>query len=119
MADQINELVEQRVALETRLQNEKGELSEAGARSYDEAYSALQRKLATRFKALDDERDRITVMLELMRILENRLVYLHNFIVDPTADNRVLAPLGTQFIDDLAGRQTTVLTRLAATYHRP
>ncbi len=118
MADQINELVEQRVALETRLQNEKGELSEAGARSYDEAYSALQRKLATRFKALDDERDRITVMLELMRILENRLVYLHNFIVDPTADNRVLAQLVTQFIDDLAGRQTTVLTRLEATYYR-
>src|SRR5260221_1915048 len=118
MEDQINELVEQRVALETRLQNEKEELSEAEARSDSEASSALERKLPTRLKALDEERDRITVMLELMGILENRLVYLHNFIVDPTADNRVLAQLVTQFIDDLAGRQTTVLTRLEATYYR-
>src|SRR5258708_14350666 len=57
-------------------------------------------------------------MLELRRILENRLVYLHNFIVDPTADNRVLAQLVTQFIDELVGQQTTVLTKLEATYYR-
>ena len=29
------------------------------------------------------------------------LVYLHNFIVEPTSDNRILAQLVTQFIDQL------------------
>lgn len=114
----INELVEQRVALESRLQNERGELSESRAHSYDAEYSTLQRKLASIFKETSDEPERITIMLELMRILENRLVYLHNFIVDPTSDNRILAQLVTKFIDDLASRQSRVLTNLEATYYR-
>src|SRR3954452_5448954 len=87
-------------------------------RAYDDDYSALQRKLAARFRDTGEERDRITVMLELMRILENRLVYLHNFIVDPTSDNRVLAQLVTRFIDQLAADGSTVLTKLEATYYR-
>jgi tetratricopeptide (TPR) repeat protein len=118
MADRINELVDERVALETRLQNEKGELSEAKARAYDDEYTSLQRKLAARFKELGDDRDRTTVMLELMRILENRLVYLHNFIVDPTSDARILAQLVTRFIDQLGAQKSTVLTKLEATYYR-
>src|SRR5205814_520422 len=68
------------------------------------------------FKQAGGERDRITVMLELMRILENRLVYLHNFVVDATSDNRLLAQLVTRFIDQIAG--TNVLTNLEATYYR-
>src|SRR5437764_15138188 len=104
----INELVEQRIALETRLQNERGPISEAGARSFDDEYSAIQRKLAGAFKSAEAEPDRIAVMLELMRILESRLVYLHNFIVDPTSDNRVLAQLVTRFIDELSGREARV-----------
>ena len=47
------------------------------------------------------------MMLELIRILENRLVYLHNFMVDPTSDNRVLAQLVTKFIDQLARTRRT------------
>lgn len=117
MADErVKDLVEQRVALETKLQQEKGALSEARIREYDEDYSALQRKLASRFKETADERDRITIMLELMRILENRLVYLHNFIVDSTSDNRVLAQLVTRFIDQI--RDSLVLTNLESTYYR-
>jgi tetratricopeptide (TPR) repeat protein len=117
-ADRINDLVGRRVALETRLQNERGELSEARAYAYDEEYSALQRKLAAGFRGAQDEDDRIAIMLELMRILENRLVYLHNFIVDPTSDNRVLAGLVTRFIDEISEERSTVMTRLEATYYR-
>jgi tetratricopeptide (TPR) repeat protein len=118
MADRINELVDQRVALETRLQNEKGELSEVKARAYDEEYGALQRKLAAQFRESPEEQGRITIMLELMRILENRLVYLHNFIAEPTSDSRVLAQLVTKFIDQLSADRSTVLTKLEATYYR-
>src|SRR5258708_16596671 len=57
-------------------------------------------------------------MLELMRILENRLVYLHNFIVDPTSDSRILAQLVTQFIEQLTSQRSRVLTTLEATYYR-
>src|ERR1043166_2924862 len=118
LAKQIKTLVDQRVALETKLQNEPGELSDSRARQYGDEYSSLQRKLAALFKQTSDEAQRITLMLELMRILENRLVYLHNFIVDSTSDNRVLAQLVTKFIDQLAAAGSTVLTKLEATYYR-
>ncbi len=99
MADErVKDLVERRVALETGLQNEKEVLSEAKTRAYEGHYAALERALAARFRATHDEEERITIVLELMRILENRLVYLHNFSVDPTSDSRVLARLVTKFI---------------------
>ena len=116
MANDLSNLVDERVALENRLQNEKEQLSEGRARDYETQYVALQRKLAALFKQVAGERDRITVMLELMRILENRLVYLHNFVVDATADNRLFAQLVTRFIEEIGG--TSVLTRLEATYYR-
>jgi tetratricopeptide (TPR) repeat protein len=121
MADlqgKIKEFIDQRVALETRLQNEHGELSDSAARKYDETYAALQRQLAGLFKQAGDDSSRITIMLEMMRILENRLVYLQNFIVDPSSDNRILAQLVTKFIDQLTSERSTVLTTLEATYYR-
>lgn len=119
MADaQIKELVDQRVALESRLKNESGELSDSRARVYDHEYLDLQKRLAALFKQTKNDSQRIAIMLELMRILENRLVYLHNFVVDATADNRVLAQLVTRFIDQIAAEQSTVLTKLEATYYR-
>lgn len=114
----IRELVEQRITLENALQNEKQELSEARVRDYDHRYASLQRQLGVLFKNLPDDQQRITVMLEMIRILENRLVYLHNFIVDPTADNRVLAQLVTKFIDQIARDRSSILTNLEATYYR-
>jgi tetratricopeptide (TPR) repeat protein len=57
-------------------------------------------------------------MLEMIRILENRLVYLHNFSVDPTSDNRMLAQLVTTFIDKAAERESRILTTLESTYYR-
>jgi len=114
----IKQLVDARVALETTLQNEPGELSEAATRRYDEQYAATQRQLAALFKEAADDAQRITIMLEMMRILENRLVYLQNFIVDPTSDNRILAQLVTKFIDQLSRQRSSVLTPLEATYYR-
>ena len=80
--------------------------------------AALQRQLAALFKEATEDSQRITVMLEMMRILENRLVYLQNFIVDPSSDNRVLAQLVTKFIDQLTRDRSTVLTTLEAIYFR-
>ncbi|HEV7919250.1 MAG TPA: tetratricopeptide repeat protein, partial [Thermoanaerobaculia bacterium] len=77
-----------------------------------------QRQLAALFREAGQESQRITIMLEMMRILENRLVYLQNFIVDPTADNRILAQLVTRFIDELAAQRSNVLTTLESTYYR-
>jgi tetratricopeptide (TPR) repeat protein len=118
LANQITALVDERVAVETRLRNEPGELAEAKVRLYGDEYSTLQRKLAALFKQTGDDQQRITLMLELMRILENRLVYLHNFIVDPTSDNRILAQLVTQFIEQLTAQGSSVLTKLEAMYYR-
>ena len=114
----VKDLVDQRVALESKLQNEKGELPDAKVRDYDREYSSLQRRLSALFKDAPDDTARITIMLEMMRILENRLVYLQNFIVDATSENRILAQLVTRFIDQLSADRSTVLTNLEATYYR-
>lgn len=118
LGTRLKDLVDQRVTLETQLQNEHGELSEAAAQKYDDSYSALQRQLSSLFREAQQESGRITIMLEMMRILENRLVYLQNFTVDPSSDNRVLAQLVIRFIDQLAAQQSPVLTKLEATYYR-
>ncbi len=114
----IQELVDQRLTLEKQLQNEKSELSDAESRSYDEQYNVIQRQLAALFRTAREDAPRITIMLELMRILENRLVYLQHFVVEPTADHRVLAQLVTQFIDQMAAGRSDVLTSLEAIYYR-
>ena len=118
LSARLRELVDERVALETKLQNEPGELADTSVREYDTRYQSLQRQLATLFREASVDQQRITVMLEMMRILENRLVYLQNFIVDPTAENRVLAQLVTKFIDDVGRDRSTVLTSLEAMYYR-
>ncbi|HEV7768550.1 MAG TPA: tetratricopeptide repeat protein [Thermoanaerobaculia bacterium] len=114
----LRHLVDQRVALETKLQNEPGELSDARSREYDMQYQSLQRQLSSTFKVSTENQDRVTTMLEMMRILENRLVYLQNFIVDPTSENRILAQLVTRFIDDIGHDRSSVLTSLEALYYR-
>lgn len=118
LATRLRQLVDDRIALETKLQKEPGELSDKSVREYDERYQGLQRQLASMFREASADQQRITVMLEMMRILENRLVYLQNFIVDPTSENRILAQLVTKFIDDMSGARSTVLTTLEATYYR-
>jgi tetratricopeptide (TPR) repeat protein len=114
----LRQFVDQRVAVETKLQNEPGALSEASVRDYDNRYQALQRQLAAMFREATEDQQRVTVMLEMMRILENRLVYLQNFVVDPTSENRVLAQLVTRFIDEAGRDGSTFLTTLEATYYR-
>src|SRR5512140_1437594 len=89
----IKALVDERVALETKLQNEKGELSHAQSTAYNRSYMNLQRQLAVLFKDAREDQQRVTIMLEILRILENRLVYLQNFVVDANSDNRILAQL--------------------------
>jgi tetratricopeptide (TPR) repeat protein len=118
LTNRLHDLVNERVSLETKLQREPGDLSEAAAEQYDRQYAQLQRQIASLFREASDDQQRITMMLELMRILENRLVYLHNFSVDATADNRKFAQLVAQFIDSLASQHSTVLTSLEATYYR-
>src|SRR5688572_5556496 len=98
----LRQLVDDRIALETKLQKEPGELSESALRAYDGRYQSLQRQLASMFREASDDQQRITIMLEMMRILENRLVYLQNFIVDPSSENRILAQLVTKFIDQMS-----------------
>ena len=121
MADQtarIKQLVDERIALESQLQNEHGELSDSASKRYDDSYAGIQRQLAALFKDTREDSQRITIMLEMMRILENRLVYLQHFIVDPSSDNRILAQLVTKFIDQVGSERSNVLSTLEAIYYR-
>jgi tetratricopeptide (TPR) repeat protein len=69
------------------------------------------------FRETPGEQQRITITLEMMRILENRLVYLQNFTVDPTSESRMLARLVTEFIEQVTQNRTGILTTLEATYY--
>jgi len=114
LTERLRQLVDERIALESKLQKEP----EAAVQEYDPKYQSLQRQLASMFREAGDDQERITIMLEMMRILENRLVYLQNFIVDPTSENRILAQLVTKFIDQTTRAKTPILTTLEATYYR-
>lgn len=118
VSSKLQQLVEERVALENRIQNERGELSAVVLAGYDRAYSRLHKSLSQLARETSDESQRVTLMLELMRILENKLVYLQNFEVDPTADNRMLAALVDRFIDQVGRSHQSILTPLEATYYR-
>ena len=117
-SSRLQDLIAQRVALETKLQKEPGELSERAVYEYDRQYTALQRSLAKLFRDDSDEQVRVSTVLELMRILENRLVYLRNFVVDSTSDDRALAGMVTKFIETIAAEGSTVVTPLEQTYYR-
>ncbi|HKB79801.1 MAG TPA: tetratricopeptide repeat protein [Thermoanaerobaculia bacterium] len=114
----LGNLVGRRVALENRLQNEREGPPDARTREYEREYRELQKELAAAFRRGNEERERITLMLEMMRILENRLVYLQNFVVDATPDDRALASLVTRFIDQILRDRNPTLTMLEATYYR-
>ena len=62
LSARIKDLLDQRIALETKLQNEKGELSDAASGKYDDAYAALTRQLATAFKQTSEDSERVTIM---------------------------------------------------------
>lgn len=117
-SSKIRDLVHARVELEKRLQAEPAEPSEKAIAEYERVYSRLQRSLAHLFGEAEDEQDRVTIMLELIRILENKLVYLQNFAIDPTSDNRMFASLVDRFIEELSGSGSPVLTPLESTYYR-
>jgi tetratricopeptide (TPR) repeat protein len=117
-ATRLRQLLDERIALENTLKRVPGALSEAQVREYDAHYQSLQRRLASLFRQCEGDQQRVTAMLEMMRILENRLVYLQNFIVDPTAESRMLAQLVTRFIDEAASEKAPVLTTLEALYFR-
>lgn len=114
----VREVIEQRIALEKRLQNERGELPADAWAACDGEYERLQRAIARLFRDAATETDRVTLMLEMMRILENRLVYLQNFSADPGGESRLFAQLVRQFLDGLSRGKSGVLTPLESTYYR-
>ncbi|HEY0590739.1 MAG TPA: tetratricopeptide repeat protein [Thermoanaerobaculia bacterium] len=118
MSAKLEDLIAQRHDLETRLQQEPSEDTAAKLGAYEVSYARLQRALAHLFGQSREESQRTTIMLEIMKILENKLVYLQNFAVDPTSDNRMLATLVDRFIGDLLASGSNVLTPLESTYYR-
>jgi tetratricopeptide (TPR) repeat protein len=118
LRENLARLVDERLALESQLQQEPGDRAPESTAAHERQYGSLQRRLAALLKDTADEQDRVAVMLEMMRILENRLVYLQNFNVDANPDNRMLAQLVTRFIDEAARRRSDVLSSLESTYFR-
>ncbi|HUF18129.1 MAG TPA: tetratricopeptide repeat protein [Thermoanaerobaculia bacterium] len=122
MADQrdieaeFQRLVERRLNLESRLQKVQGDLSAEALDEHDHAYAGIQLGLLKLFKASSGDPERIKIMLEVIRIMENKLVYLQNFVIEPTPENRKLASLVGDFVLDM-GSTADGLTQLEVTYY--
>jgi tetratricopeptide (TPR) repeat protein len=116
-ATTLHQLVAERVELEKKLQNER-ELRDARVDEYDRLFRDLQKRFIGLFRESADSTIRVAAMVELIRILENRLVYLQSFTIDPSAENRGLASLASDFLDHVAEVRSSVLTPLETTYYR-
>ena len=113
---EIRALVDVRLDLESRLQKVQGELSDAAVDGYDREYGRIQRGLLGLFRSASEDSHKIEIMLELIRIMENKLVYLQNFVIEPTPDNRTLATLVGDFVAQL-GATRAGLSPLEVTYY--
>src|SRR5512140_3232218 len=93
MPNEINErltrLADERIALEETIRGEQ--LNETSIAAHERTYARMQRDLGQLFRSAAADSERTEIMIEMVRIMENRLVYLQNFIVEPTSDSRALA----------------------------
>lgn len=118
LSPRLQQLIESRSALEQQLQSIKGEPRPEERRQLEQSCDRLERSILQQAREVTDVHERVTMMLELLRILESKLVYLQNFVADPSSDNRTLASLVLKFIDETARSGGAVLTPLEATYYR-
>jgi tetratricopeptide (TPR) repeat protein len=109
LAAEVQQVVDQRTSIEERLR------TESATAEHEREYGRLQKTLLQLFKRATADDQRIAIILEIMRIMENRLVYLQNFVVEPTPENRVLARVVSEFLDHVSA---DVLTPLEKTYYR-
>jgi tetratricopeptide (TPR) repeat protein len=116
VAERLRQITNERIELERDLQN-RNELSDSDRSGFERKYARLQRDLLQLFRQAKVDEDRVTTMLEVMRILENKLVYLQNFIVEPGAETRLLSAAVSKFIDELVRTESNALTNLEATYY--
>lgn len=113
LATRLAQRIEARIELEADVRT--GRMS--GPRA-ERAYEELQRGLAALFRDAPTAHDGVPVMLELIRVLENRLVDQQNITGEPGAETRALARLVTRFIDDGRREPVPVMTALESTYYR-
>lgn len=109
----------ERAALEAAMRNEADGGSPGAMERHGRIFDALQRQLAALFRQAGDDSHRMAAIVEMMRILENRLVYLQNFIVDPTAEDKALAGAMMRFLDEAGSvGGARVLSALETSYYR-
>lgn len=117
MSSRLRQLVEERNSLEKDSQS-SADISDRKRVDLERGYDKLQRSLLALFKDSREEQDRLQTMLELVRLLENRLVNVQNFAVDSTADSRALAAAVTKFLDQAGSSRAGFMTNLEVIYYR-
>ncbi|HVT01989.1 MAG TPA: tetratricopeptide repeat protein [Thermoanaerobaculia bacterium] len=117
LSARLKQLLEERSSLEKDSQS-SADLSDRKRVDLERGYDKLQRSLLALFRESKEEKDRIQVMFELVRLLENRLVNVQNFSVDPTSDTRALAAAVTKLLDQLGATRAGLMTSLELIYYR-
>ena len=116
--NRLQQLSEERIALEERLQQGGGAATQKSRSEIELAYDRLHRELLSLFRQASERDQRTEIILELVRILENRLVYIQNYIAEPTPDLRHLASRAGEFLESLMNEGEGRMSRLESSYYR-
>lgn len=92
--------------------------ADAELAALEQRYDDLIRRILTVIRNSSGNEERAGAMLELMRALEDRLVDLRNFSVEPPERLRRLGELVLDYLQETRDSRDPALTKLERTYYR-
>lgn len=115
--ESLEQLREMRLDLERELQESEHDLTAAEAGQALGRHRRLRKGLLHLVATSGDESIRINSVIEVIRSLENELIYLHNFLVAPEDQDAKLARKLEALVQQISDTPAVPLSRLETTYY--
>lgn len=115
--ESLEQLRDARLELERELQDSEHDLTAAEADQAIGKHRRLRKGLLHLVATSSDESVRISSVIEVIRSLENELIYLHNFLVAPEDQDAKLARRLEALVQEISGTTEMPLSRLEITYY--
>lgn len=115
--ESLERLRAERLDLERALQDNEHDLSAVEAEQAMTRHRRLRKGLLHLVATSEDESVRIDSVIEVVRSLENELIYLHNFLVAPEDQDTKLARKLEALLREISGTSGVTVSRLETTYY--
>ncbi|MBW3670379.1 MAG: tetratricopeptide repeat protein [Acidobacteria bacterium] len=115
--ESLDRLREERLEIERELQDSEHDLTTAESDEALARHRRLRKGLLHLIATSDEESIRIDSVVEVVRSLENELIYLHNFLVAPEDQDAKLARRLEALLQEIAGTFATSISRLEIRYY--